>query len=433
MSNIKIKTSDGKEEVISPENLVAILPPTPSGTPSRVIHVEATTTESEPLPKLKISETTTATTPPSPTTTIKLDPQNTHIIVSTKSGTEQASQFYTQTLSPFLTALLPDQQIPESNIHFTTSATSIKDLTTSTFHPLANSGVSLTILLLSGDGGTIDLLNTLSFLPRSPTYKPPTISLFPLGTGNALAHSIRVTKDSTYGLSTLAHGTPRPLPIFRATFSPGSRILVNEARDSEQLPKDANGKPTLYGAVVLSWGMHASLVADSDTTEYRKFGVERFKMAAKEALYPASGADPHAYKARVSVLRHGESKWHDLSREEHMYVLATLVSNLEKTFVISPASEPLDGHLRLVHFGPTSGDEAMRIMGLAYQGGKHVEDPAVGYEDLQGLRIRFEGREDDARWRRICVDGTIVRLEEDGWVQVEVEKSNVLDVLCPAN
>lgn len=175
--------------------------------------------------------------------------------------------------------------------------------------------------------------------------------------------------------------------------------------------------------------MHASLVADSDSAEYRKFGIERFKMAAKEALYPSDGALPHAYSGRVKVLTR-EGEWRDVGDDKHLYTLATLVSNLEKPFTISPASKPLDGSLHLVHFGPTSGDEAMRIMGLAYQGGKHVEDEMVTYEAIEGLRIDM--KETDERWRRVCVDGKIVLVEEGGWVEIRKGKAGVVEV-CVAD
>jgi diacylglycerol kinase family enzyme len=173
--------------------------------------------------------------------------------------------------------------------------------------------------------------------------------------------------------------------------------------------------------------MHASLVADSDTAEYRKFGVERFKMAAKEALYPAEGSLPHPYKAQVSLLK-GE-KWEVLESKEHLYVLVPMVSHLEQPFCISPGSKPLDGTMHIVYFGPTSGDEAMRLMGLAYQGGKHVDDEAIQYEAIDGLRIDFQGLEGDGRWRRICVDGKIVRVESDGWVEIQKDARRVLDVV----
>lgn len=117
-----------------------------------------------------------------------------------------------------------------------------------------------------------------------------------------------------------------------------------------------------------------------------------------------------------------------MDRQEHGYILLTLVSNLEKTFTISPASKPLDGKLRVVHFGPEKGEEVGRIMGLAYQGGKHVEEEKVAYEEVRGLRIEFlerdgnkkSGGKDDieGRWRRVCIDGLIVRVEEGGWMEV---------------
>jgi diacylglycerol kinase family enzyme len=112
-----------------------------------------------------------------------------------------------------------------------------------------------------------------------------------------------------------------------------------------------------------------------------------------------------------------------VQRQEHGYILLTLVSNLEKTFTISPASEPLDGKLRVVHFGPEAGEEVLRIMGLAYQGGKHVGDEKVEYEEVRGMRIEFLERDEEGdgmegRWRRVCIDGLIVRAEEGGWMEV---------------
>lgn len=356
-----------------------------------------------------------------------LDVRETHVIVSVGSGHQQAAVFYDEVVGPILAAVYPNDH-QKFQVHTTISASSVLELANNVIFTKANAGTALRIIVLSGDGGVIDLVNGLSSHSTSPSYVAPQVVLLPLGTANALYHSINIGKTNTWGLNALASSQSQPLPIFTASFSPGARLLVDEARSEEELSKDpATGRPTLHGAVVCSWGMHASLVADSDTAEYRKFGVERFKMAAKEALYPADGSAPHAYKAKVSVMKGAE--WTTLREEEHMYTLATMVSNLEQPFCISPHSKPLDGSIHLVHFGPTSGDEAMRLMGLAYQGGKHVEDPAIRYEAIDGLRIEFEGREDKGRWRRICVDGKIVRLEEDGWVELKKDTRRVLDIV----
>jgi len=311
-------------------------------------------------------------------------------------------------------------------LHYTTSEHSVAELTREVFLPQANDGIMQAIILLSGDGGLVDIVNALLEGPRGKRYKKPNATLLPLGTGNAMAHSVGLTNDNTMGLRNLLQGTTRPLPIFRTTFSPGARLLVNEAREERQLSL-VNGVPTVYGAVVCSWGLHAGLVADSDTSEYRKHGAERFKMAAEEALFPKDGSPAHAYRGKVSILRPGSQDWESVDRETHAYVLATLVSKLEKGFTISPASKPLDGKLRLVHFGDIGGQGAMEIMTKAYDGGKHIEDERVGYEEILGLRIEFE--EEEARWRRVCVDGKIVRVEAGGWVEVWGGVESVLDLI----
>lgn len=239
------------------------------------------------------------------------------------------------------------------------------------------------------------------------------LSQLPLGTGNALFHSLHKPSDlpSIYiqGLRTLLHGIPKSLPIFSAKFSPGARLLTDEARVASPLTND-----TLYGAVVASHGLHATLVADSDTTEYRKHGAARFGLVAKDLLHPEDGSRPHPYKANVFL--DGKA----IERKEHGYVLASLVSNLEKTFTISPASKPLDGKLRVLHFGALDGDETMEIMMGGYADGKHVHMKAVGYQIVERIRIEFEESGDTWRWRRCCVDGLIVGVEEGGWMQVDL-------------
>jgi diacylglycerol kinase family enzyme len=349
-----------------------------------------------------------------------------HVVISILSGTQLAKPFFETLLSKLLKQLGIGDEV---EVEFTKSATSITELTESVFRQNARQGHRQLIILLSGDGGIVDILNALGHRDTFPAFCPPEIALLPMGTGNALANSLGIASDKTMGLSTLARGSAHDLPAFRATFSPGARLLVDEARTEEELPhKDTMANPYIFGAVVCSWGLHAGLVADSDTAEYRKFGVDRFKMAAAEALYPKDGSEPHHYKAKLSILRKGETQWQELERMEHAYVLVTLVSNLEKGFTISPLSNPLNGCLRIVHFGPRSGDEVMKLMKLAYDGGKHVEDESVSYEVVDGVRINFERRENDSRWRRICVDGKIIRLEADGWVEVRMEKETLLQL-----
>ncbi|KAI9782574.1 MAG: hypothetical protein M1839_004818 [Geoglossum umbratile] len=345
---------------------------------------------------------------------------NIHILISTLSGTETASAFCTTALLPLLNYL----HIPPFSYktHSTSSASSIAELGRSIFLPAAQRGEKQTVILLSGDGGVLDLVNVLNPEVRNEGYTPPVLSLHPLGTGNALASSLTplTGSDHTLALSTLLRGHPHPLPLLRATFSPGARLLTHHAALPN--PPPSSNPRTVYGTVLLSSGFHATLVADSDTPAYRAHGASRFLLAAQNLLFPTDGTPPHAYKARLTIYPS-----RPLPDPSHAYILATLVPRLEKTFTISPASAPLDGRLWLVRFGPVAGEAAMRLMQLAYADGKHVDDPAVTYEEIEGLRIDFEEEED--RWRRVCVDGTIVLVEEGGWAEVWRDQRSTFDIL----
>jgi len=338
-----------------------------------------------------------------------------HVVISILSGQHKAQEYYDEKLKPLL-----DQHEIKYTMHTTKSAKTIIELTESVFIKNARKGTKQTIILLSGDGGVVDIVNTLTSLlmrgtddirPPSIFFKPVLV-LFPMGTANALAWSTGVAKDP---LKVLMEGIPRSLPSFEVTFSPGAKLVVNEGQDREAISESEAEETTLYGAVVFSWGLHASLVAVSDTTEYRKHGLDRFKMAAQKLL-----TQNHTYKGVVKFRQPAEN-WQDLGgaktdrRHEHSYILATMVSNLEEHFCISPASEPWDGSLRLVAIGPEPPNEVIRLLGLAYHGGAHVNEPQVTYKNIDGLRIEFE--EDDEQWRMVCVDGKIVAVEERGWAE----------------
>lgn len=270
-------------------------------------------------------------------------------------------------------------------------------------------------------------------------FSRPNVVLFPLGTGNALFHSLHRnqhlsipdTDDLALSMRDFLAGDHHPLPIFQATFSPGSRLLSDEGRAAHAIPDN-----TLYGAVVASYGFHSTLVADSDTVEWRKHGAKRFGMVANQLLFPPDGSQPHAYKARMTLERETQEV-QSMEATEYEYVLLSLVSNLEKSFTISPASTPLDGKMRLVHFGPRSGNEIMEIMKLAYQDGKHVEEGLglVGYEEVNGMKIDMLEDGEDGRWRRVCIDGLIVRIEEGGWMNVSKvsESGGAIDVVLRQN
>ena len=351
---------------------------------------------------------------------------NLYVMISVASGTGEAQDFFDNIVKPAFTAsgIQPDSYY----VHTTDSNKSIERFIDTVILPRANEGVPQTILLLSGDGGVVDTLNVLLSSKRSEQYLKPTAGLVTMGTGNALANSTGLNRDLTRGLRHFYRGKAHPLPTFTAQFSPGSEILLDEGRKAEPVPPPAADVGEMYGAVVCSWALHASLVADSDTAEFRRFGSHRFQMAAKELLSPSNGSAPHVYKGQITVFKldeNGHEIQQVLSAQEHGYVLATLVSNLEEKFAVSPHSKPLDGQLRLVRFGNISSEEVMTILGLAFQDGAHVDNEAVDYEIIEGIRIEFN--EPDGRWRRVCVDGKTVRVGESGWL--EVRKNTGVEVL----
>lgn len=353
---------------------------------------------------------------------------NLHVVVSIKSGTCKANSFFDHVVHQTFEALGISKK--QYEVHRTTSERFIGEFTRDILLPRANQGIQQTVLLLSGDGGVVDIVNGLLGSSRSSAFIKPTIGLVAMGTGNALANSSGLLQDSTNGLRSFVRGKPHNLPTFSVKFAPGSELLTDEGRRSEPLPLERGEYGVLHGAVVCSWGLHASLVADSDTVEYRRHGSQRFQMAAKQLLYPSDGSKPHHYKGRVILFRRNEGgrEYPEyLDRSEHMYILATLVLKLGERFMISPRSKPLDGQLRLIHFGALSSEEVLRILTLASTGGGHIREAEVGYQIIEGMRINVH--ESDSRWRRICVDGKIVQLGVDGWVEVRKESHNVLNLV----
>ena len=354
-----------------------------------------------------------------------------HIIVSVLSGKCQAEPFYQGVISPLLNHF---NWTKHYTVHKTTSSTSVIELAQNVLLPSASLSKQQHVLLLSGDGGIVDIVNELLSADTLPAdYEPPVISLIPMGTGNALAHSTKIF-DRTNGLSSWLRGQPKDLPLIRAAFShnkEGAKLLYDEGRKQEDLPKRSSSDSYFWGAVVFSWGFHAQIVADSDTPEYRKHGVKRFAMAAQEALFPADGSGPHKYRGILTAQtkEDGHSiRWAKVGNEDHCYVLGTLVSHLEETFTISPKSTPFNGIMRLVHIGHNSGDEIMRIMGLAYQQGKHIGDKHVDYEEVDGFLVRFDEGED--KWRRVCIDGKIILVERGGSVEVQRESRVVVQLMA---
>ena len=55
------------------------------------------------------------------------------------------------------------------------------------------------------------------------------------------------------------------------------------------------------------------------------------------------------------------------------------------------------------------------------------EEGSVGYEAVD--KVEVTTREQDARWRKVCVDGTIVEIPTGGSMTIATEKTTLLRIL----
>jgi len=329
------------------------------------------------------------------------------VIISPYSGIGKAGLYFSTFLEPILEFYSVDYCK-----NTVTSPAAVKTITDG-----LPEGTS-TVIVLSGDTLIFELLNEL------PGTKRPTLVLIPTGTGNGLASSLyRPLSPGDLircALDTLLYGMSHPLPGFTVKLSPGARLL------GEAIPSQG-----LRGTVVTSWGFHASLVADADAPETRSMGTEKFQVAAKQNLT----LPLHAYRGAISIVRPGSTVWEeieDTNGEGHFYFVVTGVSNFEPAFTISPAANVVDGVLRIIYFGVGDVEGAEGVMGVmkaAYDGGKHVSMPGVRYQVVDGVRVHV--KEAEEKWRRICVDGVVVTLEKDGWLEINDHKGWVDVVYKP--
>ena len=71
----------------------------------------------------------------------------------------------------------------------------------------------------------------------------------------------------------------------------------------------------------------------------------------------------------------------------------------------------------------------MKIMGAAYKDGNHLSIDGVEHQSVDAMRIDF--LEEAKDWRRVCIDGLIVSVEERGFMSLKhVPKgSEAIDVV----
>ncbi|KAK9474318.1 ATP-NAD kinase-like domain-containing protein [Dipodascopsis tothii] len=316
------------------------------------------------------------------------------VVCSTKSGQGRASTVYRDAVGPLLRALDVAHTVVE-----TTSAEHVAEIARG-----LGTGPQ-TLVVLSGDTSVHELINNVE---AGDTLR---LCVIPTGSGNALLTSLGATVRSA--VAALVFGTVRPLSAFSVVLPPGTREAQPETETTPYRVLPPVAEPVqVYALVVASWAIHAALVGDSDTPEYRKLGNARFAKAAQENL-----ARNEPWRGSIAYTPVGGGPAETVPGTEHSYVLLTGISSLEPGFVVAPDAVPLSGRFWFVHMGFLPGDEIMEVLMKAYKGGEHVHDPRTFYKEVDGLEVTVAAGEPD-RMRRWCVDGRIFVSGEGAPVRV---------------
>ncbi|KAK9334127.1 ATP-NAD kinase-like domain-containing protein [Lipomyces starkeyi] len=335
------------------------------------------------------------------------------VVNSATAGAQRGHEVYEKLLQPLLQALdVTHEYIP------TSSASTISEFAASL--SAKESGLPHTVVLLSGDTSIHELVNSLT--PISSTQSI-ILTLIPTGSGNALMTSLS-RGTITSALFALLHGKPSPLNPFYVAFPEDSKeVIPPTTHDPDgmtvalETPDSLSGARKIFALVVASWGIHAALVGDSDSPEYRKLGNDRFKKAAEENL--ARNVAWHGPVRYSSV----PSGMEEIVEGPHSYLLMTSISSLEAGFEIAPTAEPLSGKLEMVQMPFLKGEEIMRVLMLAYQNGKHIHEKEVLYKEVEEVRVTV--LEEEEKMRRWCVDGRIIIVPNGATVSVHKGVENI--------
>ena len=202
-------------------------------------------------------------------------------IVSDHSGAGLGTAAFDNLLSPLL-----EQFYITVDVHRTTSKTSYRDYITSIHFSHDHENV---IIIFGGDTMVYELLNSLPNNPYLTRSHQITIFPVPCGTGNALTTSLGIT-TIPIGISRI-FGVSESDPV-KSSRLPVMKITIRENSD----------ECVYWSAVVCSWGLHASLVADSDTPEMRReYGARRFVVAFAHSFHPNHRLPPNVCCRRSHI------------------------------------------------------------------------------------------------------------------------------------
>lgn len=342
--------------------------------------------------------------------------KNLVVLDSTMSGSQRSSDIYFSVVKPLLDAF------GIAHIYVSTAGPDTISQHASSFSS------STTVILLAGDTSVHEFVNSLS--PMVDNHRL-TLCIVPTGSGNALSNSI--------GHDGVAHAISR---IFLGQAQPLCVVPVKFPQDSYLIRAQPTKVTELQSLMVISWGFHSSLVADSDSPEYRKYGTDRFRMVAKDLLEKNNeiyhgelelyNSDTNSPSTLKSPALQSLSTTHVSG--PHSYVLFTSVTRLEKSFLISPRCHPpSSGDVYLLRIGAVQSSEIMDIMNQAYNNGAHIASDKVMYTKLTSSHLQpttvnndllasVKIQDENPAHRRWCVDGEIVMVPQNSVVSIEAPR-----------
>lgn len=259
---------------------------------------------------------------------------------------------------------------------------------------LKANGKPILVIIAGGDTSVAEFVNGLSANQKGQIN----IATIPEGTGNALtlSNGPKNEIEAVWRVLTASNTRKAPFHLYQAEFPPDSMIHHHDGYKEAVLH--------LLFIVVASWAFHASLVADSDSDEMRKHGIDRFKIAAGANL-----ARLQHYRGSVEIRNKREVR---KGLEGPLaYFVVTPAQRFEPTFVILPKGDIHSSSLYVVGFQTEDSDSyIMDIMKEVYDNGRHVENPKVFYEEVsEGESVHLSMSADlPEEERRFCVDGAIV-------------------------
>lgn len=330
-----------------------------------------------------------------------------YILINPASGAKNTEEIYKEEVLPFIKQSLPEAQIQEYRTEREGHATEIiREILEG-----SKNDQSLDFILLGGDGTTHEAVNGLIHQEGEIRAHPARLAIVPTGTANALYASLYAKR---YGEQ------------FQEDKLRSVRSLLEE-NGSETYPlalslvqtKSKEHKKSFVAHLITSHALHASILADSESLRDQYPGIERFKVAFGKNMsvwVPASIELKPLANGKLQRYDPKSDKFIDIDEKQTqiedfiLYFAAVTTDRLEPAFVPAPFSGPVSDNAQLSRpsdavdiviyrplrssklskfqdvgqdfwLGSQSQDkreeigktDLIKISGLMYQEGKHVE------------------------------------------------------------